>query len=66
MTDLTTAQAAQQLKITERTLRNWINEGTIHAYKLNPETKSVYRIPQSEVDRILRLRSPQIRKSATA
>jgi excisionase family DNA binding protein len=56
MTDITTSQAAQQLKVTERTVRNWIEEKIIDAYKLNPQSKSVYRIPQSEIERILRLR----------
>jgi excisionase family DNA binding protein len=55
-TDFSTSQAAQKLNVSERTIRNWIEDRTINAYKLNPENKSVYRIPQTEVERILRQR----------
>lgn len=51
--DLTTIEAAEKLGVTERTIRNWIEEGAIHAYKLNPKSKSQYRIPHSEITRIL-------------
>jgi excisionase family DNA binding protein len=51
------AQAAKKLNMTERTVRNWIEEGAINAYKLNPYSKSVYRIPATEVQRILRARA---------
>lgn len=51
--DLTTAEAAKKLKVDERTIRNMIQRGSIHAYKVDPTAKSVYRIPQTEIERIL-------------
>jgi len=51
--DKTTSEAAKQLNIAERTLRDWIEQKVIYAYKLNPKSKSVYRVPQTEIDRIL-------------
>jgi excisionase family DNA binding protein len=51
--DLTTAEAAQKLQMSERTIRRMIIRGSISAHKLDPTAKSVYRIPQSEVDRLL-------------
>lgn len=56
-TDLTTQQAAEKLGVTERTIRNMIERGSIHAYKLDPKSKSVYRIPAIEVDKLLRIRA---------
>ena len=56
--DLSTTEAAEQLKVSERTIRNWIDAKVIHAYKLGPG-KSVYRIPQTEVQRILTERTNQ-------
>ena len=52
-TDINTTQAAEQLEIDERTVRRWIEQKVIYAYKLNPKSKSSYRIPQTEIDRIL-------------
>lgn len=51
--DLTTTEAAQQLRVSVRTIRNWIEEGALNAYKLNPKSKSAYRIPPTEIERIL-------------
>ena len=65
-TDLTTSQAARKLNITERTVRNWIEDKVIHAYKLNPESKSVYRIPHSEIERIIGLRSATRKRKSKA
>ena len=56
-TDLTTAEAAQKLQVSERTIRRMIIRGSISAHKLDPTAKSVYRIPQSEVDRLLQERT---------
>lgn len=50
---ISTAEAARKLQISERTLREWIKNGYIKATKLNPLTKSVYRIPLDEIHRIL-------------
>lgn len=58
--DLTTQEAADRLQVADRTIRNWIDEGAIIAYKLNPDSKSVYRIPLSEINRILRERAAQM------
>lgn len=55
----TTQEAASILKIAPRTIREWITNGYIKAFKLNPKTKSVLRIPMSEVDRVLRERNGQ-------
>jgi excisionase family DNA binding protein len=52
-TTYTTQEAADKLQVSERTLRNWIIEGYVKAEKLNPYSKSVYRIPKEEIVRIL-------------
>ena len=52
-TDLTTAEAAQKLQVSERTIRRMIIRGSISAHKMDPASKSVYRIPETEIDRIL-------------
>lgn len=54
---LTTAEAANKLGCSERTIRYMITRGTIHATKIDPTAKSVYSISQDEVKRILELRS---------
>jgi len=51
--DLTTKEAAEILEVSERTVRRMIDRETIYAYKLDPTSKSVYRIPDSEIKRIL-------------
>jgi len=64
MSDLTTSQAAKKLNVTGRTIRNWIDAEVIYAYKLNPKSKSVYRIPRTEIEHIIRLRTgSKIRKA---
>ena len=55
--DLSTTEAAIVLKVNVRTLRRMIDRGSIHAYKLDPQAKSVYRIPHKEIERILRERA---------
>lgn len=55
---LTTAEAAERLKVSERTIRRMIERGTIAAHKLDPGSKSVYRIPAQAVDRLLQERKP--------
>lgn len=51
--ELTTAEAAQKLRVSERTVRRMIERGAIHAEKMDPTSKSVYRIPETEISRIL-------------
>lgn len=65
-TALTTAQAAQLLGCSERTIRNMIIRGTLHASKIDPSAKSVYSISQDEVRRILNLRSRSKDRKARA
>jgi excisionase family DNA binding protein len=55
--ELTTAQAAEKLNVSERTIRNMIERGSISAHKLDPQSKSVYRIPLAEIHRILSQRT---------
>ena len=50
---LTTEQAAEQLQVSARTIRRMIERGSINAQKLDPTSKSVYRIPMAEIQRIL-------------
>jgi len=50
---LTTEQAAEQLQVSARTIRRMIERGSINAQKLDPGSKSVYRIPMAEIQRIL-------------
>jgi len=57
--NLTTEQAAEALQVSERTIRNMIKRGSIHAHKLDPTSKSVYRIPHAEIERILGARTKQ-------
>jgi excisionase family DNA binding protein len=54
--DLSTTEAAEMLKVSKRTILNMIERGSLHAQKIDPAAKSVYRIPHSEVERILRER----------
>lgn len=44
------------LNCNERTIRNMIQRGSIHAIKIDPSTKSVYQISMAEVRRLLELR----------
>ena len=55
--DLSTTEAAEMLKVSKRTVINMIQRGSINAQKLDPAAKSVYRIPHSEIERILRERA---------
>ncbi len=54
---VTVTEASKIIRCSPRTVRTMIKEEIITAYKLNPESKSIYRIPQSEVERIVRLRT---------
>ena len=55
--DLTTKEAAAKLKVSERTIRRMIQRGSIEAHKLDPTSKSVYRIPAEAIERLLRARN---------
>jgi hypothetical protein len=55
---LTTEQAAEILGVNPRTVRRMIDRGSIRgAYKADPSSKSVLKIPAKEVERILKLRA---------
>jgi excisionase family DNA binding protein len=51
---LTAKEVAELLRISRRTVYNWIDEGIIRAVKINDIDKSAVRIPLSEVERILK------------
>ena len=51
-------EVARLLKLNPRTIRRMIDRESIIAYKMDPNAKSVYRIPRTEVDRLLRERNP--------
>jgi excisionase family DNA binding protein len=46
-------EAAEQLRVPAATVRRWIREGKLRATMLGG-TKTGYRIPESEIDRLLR------------
>jgi excisionase family DNA binding protein len=48
---LTVKEVAEKLKLSKRTVHNWIDEGVIRAIKV--KDGSAVRIPASEVERIL-------------
>jgi len=60
---LTTEQAAEELHVSARTIRRMIERGSIEAHKLDPQAKSVYRIPRAEVDRLLQERNTTTNKA---
>jgi excisionase family DNA binding protein len=47
---LTPAEVAHELRVTPRTIRNWIRDGRLRAERVSDR---VTRIPASEVDRLL-------------
>jgi excisionase family DNA binding protein len=49
---LTPAEVARQLRVTPRTVRNWIRDGRLRAERVSDR---VTRIPADEVDRLLGL-----------
>jgi excisionase family DNA binding protein len=62
MTELTVTQAADRLKVSRRTIHNWIAKGYFpNAYKLDPHTaNSHYRIPETDIQALeQQRRSPQ-------
>ena len=58
---ISTTEAAARLGVSEKTIRNWIEKGKLKAATLNPsDPKSPYRIPESEVTRIIQARTNQL------
>jgi excisionase family DNA binding protein len=54
---LTTRDVAEQLAVTERTVRNWIvRDRTLAAIVLGPASKPRYRIEEAELERFIRQR----------
>ena len=51
---LTLKEAARALRVSELTLRRWLQRGLIRGAKL-PTARAGWRIPKSEVDRLLTL-----------
>ena len=49
---LTVPETAERLRITEETVRRWLRSGKIRGVRLGG-TKAGYRIPESEVTRLL-------------
>jgi excisionase family DNA binding protein len=49
---LKVSEAADQLRVPEATVRRWIREGKLQATMLGG-TKTGYRIPESEIARLL-------------
>jgi excisionase family DNA binding protein len=49
---LTVAEVAERLRVTERTVRNWISKGYLVAYRLD----GVVRISSVDLDRFIEVR----------
>jgi len=47
------AQVAEQLQVTPKTVRRWLQEGRLRGVMLGGK-RAGYRIPESEVERLLR------------
>jgi excisionase family DNA binding protein len=60
---LTVAEVAERLRVHPQTVRLWIKEGKIEGHLIGG-TKTGYRIPASEVDRILRGESREVKTAA--
>ena len=54
---LTLKEAAAALRVSELTLRRWLQRGLIRGVKL-PTARAGWRIPKSEIERLLRLPQP--------
>ena len=50
---LTPEEAAKKLKIARRTLYLWLREGKINGKKMGTTQQSQWRIPESEIKRLL-------------
>jgi excisionase family DNA binding protein len=51
---LTVAQSAERLGLKEPTIRLWIAQRKLAHVKLGASRRSVVRIPESEIDRLIR------------
>jgi predicted site-specific integrase-resolvase len=62
----TTAQAANFFSVSRRTIQDWIARGYFpNVFKLNPNARRPeYRIPQSDIAKIIALRQNQTRPGA--
>jgi len=48
---LTSAQVAKMLGVTQTSISQWLKAGYFpNAYRINPRTRSPWRIPKSDVD----------------
>jgi excisionase family DNA binding protein len=54
---LTVAEFAERVRLNPQTVRKWLRSGRIHGYSLGSD-RGGYRIPESEVDRLLTGREP--------
>ncbi len=52
--EITTREAAQLLRCSPRTILRMIDRRSLHARKLDPSAKSVYRLSRKEVEELLR------------
>ena len=50
--DYTVAQVAKLCSCSAGTVKNWIVEGRVQAYRLGGNPRGAWRIPASEVERI--------------
>ena len=65
--DLSTEQVAKKLKYSVRTVRYLIERGVFpNAYKIDPNSKSVYRIPAGDIENYVKLRGLLRKKVGTA
>jgi excisionase family DNA binding protein len=55
---LSTGQAASALNVDRTTIHNWIQSGKIRAELEQYGSRTYYRIPQGEVDRLLKTKTP--------
>jgi len=57
---LTTAEVAELLGVTIGSISHWIKEGYFpNAFRLNPRSRSYWRIPRKDVDAFIELRRTQ-------
>jgi excisionase family DNA binding protein len=54
---ISTREAAEMLGCSEKTVRNMITRGSLKASKIDPQSKSVYKIQRSDVESILKVRA---------